>query len=329
LNEIKIKHELKIHEPEITGAYGISVADWDYLKNKIRQIKDESSVLMVVWSAFLGAFISSLIYSLTSDFPKTPVGSIPIREAISWSATILCFAISIICLIFWKKSNKTQIAKASSVVEQMEIIEARYKSTSSVEQRDEKIESKGETIIEENFQNFDGWERYLDGEISLTDEVAPITGNHCLKKDSKNDPHGGFKTVGYFGLGFVFSGWIFRPSSKKGGKGDRIAIEDNSFNGYGFSIAHGSKFLVIERRDSGIPTEISGRVPFNAPKDAWYNFNFHSTPDGKFAIHINDKNGNRLSAITAVDSKYNNFDRIVIHGGHPYYVDGLKIVATS
>lgn len=216
MNEIKIKQELKIYEPEITGAYGISVADWDHLKNKIRQIKDDSSVLMVVWSAFLGAFISSLIYSLTSDFPKTPVGSIPIREAISWSATILCFAISIICLVFWRKSNKTQIAKASSVVEQMEMIEARYKSTSSVEQRDEKIETKGKTIIEENFQNLDGWERYLEGEISMTDEIAPISGNHCLKKFGKNDPHGGFKIVDSFGLGFIFSGWIFRPSNKPG-----------------------------------------------------------------------------------------------------------------
>jgi len=325
-----VKHELKIFEPETTGAYGISVVDWDHLKNKIAQIENESGVLMVIWSAFLGAFISSLIYSLTSDFPTTPIGSIPVGKAISWSATILCFVISIICLIFWRKTNQTQIAKASNILEQMQIIEARYKSTSSAEQRDEKVETKGTTIIEENFQKFDGWDRYLDGEISLTDEVTPRHGKYCLKKDEMNDPHGGFKTVGYdFGLGFVFSGWIYRPSSTRGGMGDRIAIEDNLFNGYGFSIAHGSKFLTIERRDSGIATEISGRVPFNAPKDSWYSFNFHSTPDGKFAIHINDENGKRLSAITAVDSKYNIFNRIVLHGGHPYYVDSLKIVATT
>lgn len=330
MNEVKIKHEYKIFEPEIIGAYGISVVDWDYLKNKIRQIDDESGVLMVIWSACLGAFISSFIYSITTDFPKTPVGSVSIGQALSWSATILCFAITAICFVFWKKSNKSKKAKASGIVEQMEILEARYKSTSSADQKSNEVTTKGVTIVEENFISFDGWERYLDGEISLTNEVAPINGKNCLKKNNKNDPHGGFKVVEYsFGLGFVFSGWIYRPSSQAGGKGDRIAIEDSSFNGYGFSVAHGTKFLVIERRESGIAIEISGRVPFNAPQDSWYNFNFHSTPDGKFAVHINDKNGDRLSAITAVDSKFNNFDRIVVHGGHPYYVSSLKIVATT
>lgn len=330
MSETKVKHELKIYEPETTGAYGISVVDWDYIKSKVRQIKDESGVFMVIWSAFLGAFISSLIFTLTSDFPTSPTGSISVGKAISWTATILCFVISILCFIFWRKTTQTQHTQVSYVLEQMEIIEARYKSTSSEEQIDEEVGTKGNIVYEDSFQNLDGWERYLDGEISLSNEITPRYGNYCLKKDGNNDPHGGFRSVGKtFGLGFVFSGWIFRPSSKKGGKGDRIAIEDKSFNGYGFSIAHGGKFLVIERRDSGIAVEISGRVPFNAPRDSWYSFNFHSTPDGKFAIHINDEHGNRLSAITAIDSRYTFFDRIVIHGGHPYYVDTLKIVATT
>ena len=330
MGDIKLKQELKIYEPESTGAYGISVVDWDFLKNKVKQIKNENVVFMVMWSAFLGAGLSSLIYSLITDFPQTPDGSVSIVKAFSWSATIICFAISGVCFLFWQKISQAEQTKASYVLEHMEMIEARYKSISAEEEISEETEAKGSVIFSDNFERLDGWEKYLEGEIALSKEISPQYGDFCLKKDLKNDPHGGFKvTRKKFNLGFVFSGWIFRPSSAKGGKGDRIAIEDNSFNGYGFSLAHSGKYLVIERRESGLATEISGRVPFNPPTDKWYNFDFHSTPDGKFALHINDEQGNRLSAATAVDSKYTLFDRIVIHGGHPYYVDGLKIISTK
>ena len=38
--------------------------------------------------------------------------------------------------------------------------------------------------------------------------------------------------------------------------------------------------------------------------------------------------GDRIAAITAVDSTYNHFDRIVIHGGQPYFIDDIKIITT-
>lgn len=329
MSDLKVKQELKITEPDPISAYGISVVDWDNLKNKIRGIKDEHSIFTLIWPVFLGAAISSVIYTITSEFPVLPNGAVSSEEVISWAASIICFAISICCYFYNRTTAQAQKIQASSILEQMEMIEARYKSASAENYMVEESEIIRNVIFDDKFQNFDGWEPYNDGAILLSNDITPLYGDFCLKKDITNDPHGGFKIIGRkIGLGFVFSGWIYRPSSQKGGKGDRIAIEDESFNGYGFAIAHGANYIAIERREFGISSEIGGRVPFNPPNDSWFNFEFHSTPDGKFALHINDIDGNRLSETTAVDSKYTLFDRVVIHGGHPYYVDGLKILTT-
>lgn len=105
-----------------------------------------------------------------------------------------------------------------------------------------------------------------------------------------------------------------------------MGIEDAEFNGYGFSIAHGVKFAAIERRDKGKAVEISKRIHINPPEDTWYQFEFHSSNDGEFVLYLNNSKGDRLVEIPALDSTYNRFDRIVIHGGQPYFVDNVRIV---
>jgi len=178
-----------------------------------------------------------------------------------------------------------------------------------------------------DFGSFAGWNQYLGGRVSHSKEVRPRTGEYCLKKEQGNDPHGGYRIIGKsIGLGFIFSGWIYRPSGKHGGKGDRLGIEDAEFNGYGFSIAHGVKFAAIERRDKGKAVEISKRIHINPPEDTWYQFEFHSSNDGEFVLYLNNSKGDRLVEIPALDSTYNRFDRIVIHGGQPYFVDNVRIV---
>ncbi len=192
-----------------------------------------------------------------------------------------------------------------------------------------KIASLGEPILFDNFDSDQGWEQYLEGAVARSKDVQAHSGKFCLKKQNNNDPHGGFKRIGQkLGLGFIFSGWIYRPSNQSGGKGDRIAIEDAEFNGYGFGIAHASNFVEIERRDKGAATSISNRVQFNPPQDKWYNFELHANQDGKFSLYLNNSRGDRLVAVDATDSTYNEFDRVTIHGGHSYYIDDIKIITT-
>lgn len=322
MNDLDLSQKVSISQPKATKGYGIQVIEWEYIKNKVEQIKDEPNLYLILSSVFLGACVSTFIYSLTGYFPKNPNGSISTSYAISWLSFAFTGILSLICFLFSRKFSEIKWVKASYIVEQMEIIEARYKS-----EEIEPSETPIETAFTEVFDSFDGWEQYLEGRVSHSNEVRPHTGLFCLKKEYRNDPHGGYKIIGKsIGLGFIFSGWIFRLSGKSGGKGDRLAIENEGFNGYGFYVNLAGKFAVIERRDGGIASKISRRSNFDPPQDEWYQFEFYSSSDGKFALYLNNSQGDRLLSITAVDSKYNQFDRIVIHGGQHYFVDNIKVI---
>ena len=188
----------------------------------------------------------------------------------------------------------------------------------------------GEIVYYDDFDNDQGWEQYLDGTVALSDDIQAHSGKYCLKKQDNNDPNGGFKSIGRkINLGFIFSGWIYRPSGRPGGQGDRLAIEDANFNGYGLSVAHGRNIAQIERRDKGSATTISAGVQFNPPQDEWYKFEIHTTRSGRISLYLDDSQGNRLLSAAANDSIHTEFDRVTIHGGHPYYVDDFRIITTQ
>ena len=180
-------------------------------------------------------------------------------------------------------------------------------------------------ILSDDLRSFKGWQKYVDGEISLSDDCSH-TGKYCLKKDSHNDPHGGYKLLGStINRGFIFSGWIFRPSVDNGGQGDLLAIENAAFDGYGFGIAHGLKTATIHKRIRGKYRLICDRYRFKSIKGEWYHFDFHVDEGNRLELCLDDSKGNRLVSIVAEDSEFRIFDRVVIHGGHPYYVDNIKV----
>ena len=183
-------------------------------------------------------------------------------------------------------------------------------------------------IFSDDFELWTGWNNYGLGTVSWSTAVAH-GGVASLKKDGNNDPNGGYKLLGQtIGLDVELEGWIYRPSPWSGGGADRLAIEDSSFNGYGFQISHDNNYAYIERRDSGSPTTLGSSVSFNPPENAWYKFLFQMLCGGKFNLYIYDQNLNLLASITNVsDTTYNQFDRVVVHGGYEYYVDDLIVRA--
>lgn len=324
MNDLDLKQKVRIHQPKDSEGYGIQVVEWEYIKNKVVQIKDEPNIYLILASVFLGAFVSTLIYSWTGYFPKDPDGSISTFHVVSWIFVAFTSILTIMCFIFSKKISEIKQIKASYIVEQMEIIEARYKSEES-----DKKEAISEIVFQDIFDTDAGWEQYKEGHVSISNEIPPFTGKFCLKKDRRNDPHGGSKKFNKtIGLGFTFSGWIYRPSGTKGGVGDRLSVEDSNFNGYGFCVAHKTNIVQIERRDNGSATLIGNRILSKLPEDEWYQFEFLSSIDGKFVLFLNNSHGSRLLGIAAVDSKYTQFDRITVHGGHQYYIDNLEVIKT-
>lgn len=203
------------------------------------------------------------------------------------------------------------------------------KSTNITMHKKETMSAK-DNVFYDNFEKFIGWENYGKGKVVQSSDFSH-TGKYSLKKDEANDPDGGYKTFDReIGSGFVFSGWVYRPSEYKGGAWDRLAIENSHCDGYGFTVAHNRKTIWIERRVKGISNPksntISDVVPFKLPMDQWYEFKFFIKKEGKLELKIFNTSGVEVIKIKDVcDNTYNSFDRVVIHGGFSYYVDELKI----
>lgn len=182
------------------------------------------------------------------------------------------------------------------------------------------------SLFHDDFEEFKGWVDYGGGEVTQSSDLAH-KGQYSLKKDKKGDPNGGYKTMkSQARLDLVFSGWIYRPFPPIGGFADRLAVEDANFNGYGFAVAHGKNWVQIERRDSGKAKGISPPVVFNTPKNAWYHFKFFMRASGEFNLRLYDSSLVELvSVVSKTDRNYFSFDRVIVHGGHVYYIDDLKV----
>lgn len=180
-------------------------------------------------------------------------------------------------------------------------------------------------IFYDDFSIFEGWQDYKKG--SLDHSVEKKRENkHSLKKIGNNDPHGGYKIFqNPVSRGFIFSGWIYRQSEVGGGKGDRLAIEDSNFNGYGFFVSHINDYVEIELRESGKPSAIKRTDSFTSPKDKWYYFKFTIHSDGKIDLNILGGSDNETCNLSVDDTRFNLFDRVVVHGGNPYYLSDLKV----
>ncbi|WP_148040551.1 pilus assembly protein [Marichromatium sp. AB32] len=174
-----------------------------------------------------------------------------------------------------------------------------------------------------------GWIQYRNGEVSRDSSrsVDAITGS--LRKTDSNDPNGGYKTMSQtVDRNFIFTGWIYRPSNSGGGNADRLSISDSDFDGYG--VVFTSTQFGIEKRSDGNPSSLGSRQSWNRPENEWYRFVLTSYDDGEISLEVYDDRNQQLGSISGItDSSYSSFDRIVIHGGHTYYVDNLSVSTTD
>ena len=182
----------------------------------------------------------------------------------------------------------------------------------------------------DDFSAWSGWSDYGSGSVERSDDVAKV-GTHSLKKIDNNDAHGGgWKSLDQnVGRDYDFTGWIYSPDPRAGGNADRLAISDSNFDGYGPRIT--GDVISIERRDEGSGTIISPEVEYDRPDNEWYEFKFKCNNNNTFTLTIYDLNGDEVDSVTSdADTNYAGpFDRVVVHGGYPFYVDDLRVKSTE
>jgi hypothetical protein len=196
----------------------------------------------------------------------------------------------------------------------------------SVDAVQEPTVTKPEVMFQD--RTFDSWQQYRNGKVSQSQEQVH-RGTYSLKKHHASNPHGGFKEMDNpIGLGVIFSGWIYRPTQRGGGQADRLAVEDSNFNGYGFAVDHLKNVVYIERRKDGTHNRLGSGVKVDPPMDQWYRFEFYMKRGGQFELRLYNHSGDELVTVPDVpDQAYSSFDRVVVHGGCPYYIDDLRIEA--
>jgi len=177
----------------------------------------------------------------------------------------------------------------------------------------------------DDFETWEGWTQYKSGVVSQSDEQA-YEGTYSLKKDSYGDPNGGYKPLGFtLDYGFVLEAWIKR-TYLSGSNADRIGVINDSGNGYGPYIDHGSDVVKIDERSSYTASQIgtSGSLSSD-PVNEWYFVRFYWKPDGTIRVEVYDQSGTLLGTATATDTTTKAFTRVYVFGGYTYFVDLLRI----
>ncbi len=180
----------------------------------------------------------------------------------------------------------------------------------------------------DDFETFSGWTNYLAGTFAGSSDVAR-SGSQSGIKTSNNDPNGGWKSIGgTVGNDWTLELWTYRPTGWVGGNQTRVGVESGAFSGYSFGIDHNSNSIFIDRRLAGAATRITTAVPMNPPEDAWYRVTLVRNGSSIVATAY-DSLGTQLGQASATDATFASYDRVVVHGGHQFYVDDLSVVGTG
>lgn len=186
-------------------------------------------------------------------------------------------------------------------------------------------------VFNDDFEVYDGWNDYDSGSVIESTDPQNTT-NTVIEKINNNDPDGGYKTIGSsLGRNFIFEGWIYRPLLYSGGAQDRLAISDvranqKSSDGYGFGVS-GSN-IYIEKRSGSSTQTISSNVPFARTNNQWYKFIYKSNPNNTLTLYILNEEDDEIKVYKVTsnsDNSFDEFDAVVIHGGHNFFVDQIKI----
>ena len=283
------------------------------------------------WTTPLGILLAILVVFPTTDFRPFVVSADTWRAFFLFSVVV---CIGWLGLSLWRAGDRSSVsAFLKSLVQSkgsaVDDLVAEIKITAiSTEMAGAVIAAQESgAIFRDTFEDFEGWRQYQEGTVSQSDEIRPHSGTFCLKKDGASDPHGGFRELGKnIHLGLVLSGWVYRPERRTRGLADRLALENGDFDGYGFVVDHSGNTVWIERRDNGSGVRIEEMVSFTAPVGEWYRFQLDMKTGGRLQLVLYSRSGAELIRTPEVsDEKYTSFDRVVVHGGFPYYVDDLEI----
>ncbi len=125
--EIKMSQDFELIQPKKKMAYPIPIEEWDHIKLKIKNISDNANLYHTIGSILLGVSGSAFVAALTINVPINANSEPNNTIIIAWFVFISAAVCGILSLHFGKSQRLVQNSNTEDVIEQMELIEKRYK----------------------------------------------------------------------------------------------------------------------------------------------------------------------------------------------------------
>lgn len=121
-SNFSVSQEYELMSHQKGKAYPISINEWNFIKEKLKLIDIKVNNFNKIGFLLLGACVPCLITLIATEFAKVHYKYL----------VITLFAIFLVCgilsLYFSKEKHKSESAKPSEILNQMELIESRFES---------------------------------------------------------------------------------------------------------------------------------------------------------------------------------------------------------
>ncbi len=119
-NNFKISQEFEILQHQKGKAYPISIKEWEFIKNEIKEINVNVNIFYSIGFLFLGASMSGFITIFTTEF-KTEMS-----KYLTCGFVALFLIIGILSVYFAIDKHKQEASKPKEIIKKIELIESRF-----------------------------------------------------------------------------------------------------------------------------------------------------------------------------------------------------------
>lgn len=121
---IKVSQGYEVLRPKADQAYPVPCNEWDVLRQQIEVLTTDPWFFQNIGSLLVGAAVATVISIWTGAVVSSP--TTPNAIIVAWAVAAVCGITGAATLFFAHKERGVHRSKASMVVVQMKLIEARF-----------------------------------------------------------------------------------------------------------------------------------------------------------------------------------------------------------
>lgn len=121
-NNFNISQEFEIVPHQKGKAYPIGVNEWEFIKNKIKEINIDVNIFHAIGFLLLGVSASCLITIIATEFQKDS------SKYLTWAVCCTSLIGGLLSVYFARDKHKQESSKPNEIINQMELIVSRFEN---------------------------------------------------------------------------------------------------------------------------------------------------------------------------------------------------------